>query len=111
MMIEGWEKLGTRIAEAARDEFVGFCLNEARLLSKICESPIEVLLGAAIMVCGHLESRYLFGCEYILSRQEHEKDFDENAFLLIPQFKWNDYRFDFAIASSEMRKRYVFIEC
>lgn len=65
---------------------------EAMKLGDACESPIEVMLGAEIMV-------------------RLEPLFRIRGFELVAQFPLNPYRFDFAIRIGQATKPALLIEC
>jgi very-short-patch-repair endonuclease len=61
-------------------------------LIEVCESPIEIDLGARI--------RVLLG-----------EVFEMNNILLIPQYKWKQFRIDFAVVREVTDEPVLFIEC
>ncbi len=70
----------------------------AMVLHPLCESPIEVILGAALMTT----------CRLFLCPQEQEPIATTHP-LLIPQYKFDRYRADFAVRPPGTS--YIFIEC
>lgn len=73
----------------------------------MCESPIERLFGAALLLS--LDMAWP-GC--VLCAPENEESVSQNNdLLIIPQYPWKNYRIDFAIRMPKFAKQYVFIEC
>jgi hypothetical protein len=99
-----------RVATAMADDFKGSIRYDAFVLSKICDSPIEVMLGSAIMAHDRIDRmvRY-FGL--IIAASSEEIDYAPYASLLIPQYKWRGYRIDFAMRLPQYRFKWLFIEC
>jgi len=80
------------------------------MLRHMCESPIEVALGASFLVSDRLY--YLRpNMGVTLAWASDEKSYREDAVLLIPQFPWKGYRIDFALRLPRYRFGYMFIEC
>jgi hypothetical protein len=101
--------------EAASDEPAWHKFNAAPVVAMAsnalhikshCESPIEVQLGARLMLwLPILFPEY--GCS--LCPDGHQQDFPATRLLLIPQYCRGRFRFDFAI--ERLRTVLVFIEC
>lgn len=82
------------------------------ILTALCESPIEVMLGSAIylgtsVALGPLEPTKM------LRIQPHDAGVADEPYsgqwVLVPQYKWDRYRIDFALRT---KLRYpIFIEC
>lgn len=79
-------------------------LGHAREIGGNCDSPIEEILGAAIMLRFEREGRPLKLC-LVADLQE---PFD--GLLLVPQFAWGYYRSDWAIIHQK-RTGALLIEC
>lgn len=76
-------------------------------LEAVCESPIEVLLGAAFMVGLRLGNyNKFFG---FCSQEEEGKKHDHHC-LVMAQYKWKAYRIDWVIKDIKANQ-YFFIEC
>jgi very-short-patch-repair endonuclease len=56
-----------------------------------CDSPIEVILGAALLTIFDRNKKRLILC------RNHEIGRYHNSMRLVPQFRWSMYRSDFAI--------------
>jgi hypothetical protein len=65
-----------------------------------CESPIEVIFGASLLVL-HPHVQFL----------EPEDNRDLTRPCLIPQFWWKQYRIDFALCAAGKPEPSVFVEC
>jgi very-short-patch-repair endonuclease len=79
-------------------------------LNKACESPIEVALGAAILVADQLDHPNMRN-GLILSGVNEVDFFREDLALLIPQFPFDGYRIDFALRLPKYRFQYLLVEC
>jgi very-short-patch-repair endonuclease len=80
------------------------------VLKDVCESPIEIALGAALLTADQLEHEYLRLNLMLATPGELERWRDDLA-LVIPQFQWGKYRIDFALRLPKYRFRYLFVEC
>lgn len=79
-----WEQIGSIASKAVHKFYI------ANELASVCESPIEILLGAAIKASiGHV--------------------LDSASLELVPQYKWLRFRMDFAILKNN--QPVLFIEC
>lgn len=83
---------------------------DAFILSKICESPIEVQLGCAILAHDRLD-RMMRGNGMVLCGPNEVADYRDDLWLLVPQYQWEGYRIDFAVRVPRYRFKWVFIEC
>jgi very-short-patch-repair endonuclease len=88
-----WISLGEATMPVVARCLIGSSLRE------ICESPIEVIFGAAFL---------LMFPEYPLVLPQNAARLSGPA--LIPQFWWNDYRIDWAIRTGGT-PAFVFVEC
>lgn len=73
-------------------------------LSRLCESPIEIMLGAALLFYDKFNG--MPGVPLALAGQE--EDWPPNCRLLIPQYRFAEYRIDWAFKDYE---NLTFIEC
>jgi very-short-patch-repair endonuclease len=80
------------------------------LLSKICESPIEVALGASILAHDRLD-QFTKGNRIALTSTRDIKGFAEDVWLMVPQYEFEGYRIDLAMRVPRYRFQWVFIEC
>ncbi len=87
----GFTKLGVQIRPVINRA------EAAMILYPFCESPIEVILGAELLIRG------LFLCP------QAQEPISTTHPLLIPQYKFNRYRADFAVRPPGTD--YVFVEC
>lgn len=105
------EKLASRISEEA--EYVVHlhaqgCMGE---LAPYCESPIELLLGAGFHFAANAVnfSRARATLVYVNEPERVRKSLLPAQWELVPQFKWEGYRIDFAIFCNLPYP--IFIEC
>jgi very-short-patch-repair endonuclease len=104
------EKMRSRIAKSLEPQILSAIGYNALQLENICESPIEVALGSAIIVADQLEAPPMrLGLILCGAREIHS--YREGLSLLIPQFPWDGYRIDFALRLPHYRFQYLFIEC
>ncbi len=80
------------------------------MLERICESPIEVALGAALLVADQLEHENMRN-DFVLSGVREMDDYRADLALVIPQFPFDGYRIDFALRLPKYRFKYLLIEC
>ena len=94
----GWQP--TSIFDATQTAADRIC--HAFCLEPDCDSPIEVILGAAILTVFNRNNRPIRIC--------HQNEIgNRNCTVLVPQFLWSFYASDFAIFP--IRGRFVLIEC
>ncbi len=75
-------------------------------LARRCESPIEALLGAALLFSDRFNG--MPGYPLALARQDELPDWTTEARLLIPQFQLCGYRIDWVYRDGQ---NLTFIEC
>lgn len=75
-------------------------------LAKRCESPIEILLGAALIFYDKMEVASAW--PLVLAGQEEISDWPAEARLLIPQYRFEEYRIDWVYRDGD---NLTFIEC
>lgn len=98
------------ILERVKDRITAHLEDEvARIestLSRLCQSPIEIALGLAIVLCDRIENGSIFSTVCIAGPNER---WPEDSRLLIPQFPVGRKRIDFLF--SDGLGKAVFIEC
>jgi len=75
-------------------------------LSRLCESPIEILLGAALLFYDKFNG--LPGYPLALAAQDEQWPPGQEHRLLIPQYKFEEYRIDWVYRDGP---NLTFIEC
>lgn len=85
----------------------GHTLHLVEKLEKLCDSPIEIMLGTAILMNDRLNPMPNY--PICLARQQEEKIWPSGARLLMPQYRFLTYRIDWALREEE--GQYIFIEC
>lgn len=81
-------------------------------IAPLCESPIESLLGGRLAYALHkAATRHRLQFQVCEQQKQREIDAPERLLLLIPQFKWKWWRFDFALKYSHHSKPFLFVEC
>lgn len=76
-------------------------------LADFCESEIELLLLAAFDIQSYISDRERFTK---IVRQGDDADFGDHTLIIIPQYRWGNYRIDFAIKLKNW-DGILFIEC
>lgn len=104
------QEMSARLITTLEPNITAMVMYSTLMLRHMCESPIEVALGAAFLVADRLY--YLRpNLGVTLAWASDEKSYRADAVLLIPQFPWNGYRIDFALRVPQYRCGYIFIEC
>lgn len=99
-----------RVTASLIDAFKGSIRYDATVLSRICESPIEVQLGCAILAHDRMD-RVMRANGIIVCGPKEVSDYREDMWLLVPQYEWEGYRIDLAIRAPRYRFKWIFIEC
>jgi hypothetical protein len=81
---------------------------ETAIINPHCESPIEAILGGQLKI--KLQQAFP-NLKFMRCSQSEYGGHGSDCLLLIPQFKWDRYRFDFAVAGPFVDRELVFIEC
>lgn len=81
--------------------------NAVTLMEAVCESPIEVQLGAALCVGAGRSADQYARCQMVVGLPAHP--IHPKQWMLIPQFTWEKYRIDFALFTQLPHP--IFIEC
>ncbi len=100
-----------KVASSLMDDFTSFCCGVTEELEPICGSPIEVMLGSAILVGLNLTHGFRPDVFVELVTNENQAPSSAASVSLIPQYRWSRYRIDFAILFHQMPDRTIFIEC
>jgi very-short-patch-repair endonuclease len=77
-----------------------------RQLIDMCESPIEIILGAALLHHNDMDAAAFRYRRLVLAKNI----IDAPEFALIPQFRWREFRIDFCIIVRDFNFT-LFIEC
>lgn len=99
-----------RVLAAMQNGLLGMVRYDALVLNKICESPIEVSLGAALLMLDRIDP-FTKGHGISIASNNEIPDYRHERWLLIPQYEWQDFRIDLALRVPEYRFKWVFIEC
>lgn len=79
-------------------------------VAHLCESPIEIRLGAMLVLV--FETALTTpSLRFAVCSQAEQVNYGGRYLLLIPQYKWKRWRYDFALRYSIDPKPLVFIEC
>jgi len=100
----------SRVVAAVQDDLLSIVRFDITILSKICESPIEVALGATILMKDRIDA-YMRGNRIIVAATREMSDYRDDAWLLVPQYEWQGFRIDLALRVPDYRFKWVFIEC
>lgn len=92
------------IAAQLLGELEYWCSHFYEQVQPHCYSPVECLLGAAIMAA------FKMAVPIELCTQEQATR-SKASLVLIPQFKWTNYRIDWVVNITRLKSPHVFIEC
>ena len=105
------ERLASRISKDA--EYVVSLCAQASLMDfeRYCESPIEAMLGAGFHLASNIanSARARAALVYLNEPDRSRKSLLPEQWELVPQFKWENYRIDFAVFSELPYP--LFVEC
>lgn len=101
--------IARRVKEASEPNLQWIAYNACKILSEVCESPIEIMLGATVVLCANIDAVIGLPPTMAISCTPNERQ--KHTFTLYPQFHWKSYRIDFAIRIRGARQSLVFIEC
>lgn len=104
------EEMRARIAKSLNPSILSAVGYNVLSLGRACESPIEIALGAALIVADQLEHPNMRS-GFVLCDAREVENYRQDLALLIPQFPWEGYRIDFALRLPRYRFQYLFIEC
>lgn len=79
-------------------------------VASLCESPIEAHLGSILAMVLE-QAAALRGTNFRVWRGDLNSEPPANHLLLIPQFRWKRWRYDFALRHSNFEAPSVLIEC
>ncbi len=86
-------------------------------LEPLCQSPIEVKLGASLLMFAAILQPY---AEILNPKTDRpifylqtsdSLDLSRSECVLVPQYKWRDFRIDFAVLHNGIERELLFIEC
>lgn len=102
-----------RVSSSLQSTFEESCFNLYLKIADGCESPIEAMLGAAIV--GMIKIAFIDGpsLQFLACFQDDywNRKRKDSHILLIPQFKWKGYRIDWALSIPGVPQPWIFIEC
>jgi very-short-patch-repair endonuclease len=76
------------------------------------ESPIEVIFGAEAFKFFRAKYTKHQSMKFALCKQKEEDRFTTGDYtLLMPQYKWRNFRIDWAVKVTFLQQPYFFIEC
>jgi very-short-patch-repair endonuclease len=92
------------------------CQGVVELLEPVCESPIEVRLGSALLVYGSIMQPFSElqdgETKQVFKLQSTDSDArSASVFGVFPQYRWRRFRVDFAILTQGHDSPCCFIEC
>lgn len=90
-----------RVFEVTNGNFHSYCIAMVEEVAVLCESPIEALLGATMIVGFNLNTQDFIGLPAAKN----------STLSLIPQYKWGGYRIDFCVSHRQSGQEMFFIEC
>lgn len=108
---QAFENAVSRAFESLQDDFRAMTVEAAEQIAPLCESPIEVMLGTALLCSGAcVDGARADNRRFMLCASEGDER--ESVLRLHPQYQWEGYRIDFAIVMHVKERRImVFVEC
>lgn len=105
------DRIVWRLQSSLRSEWESCVYGAVEQMEELCESPIEIMLGSAIMLGALLyDGTSKLGRPFFAIQAQKTMDLSAAVVVVIPQYEWNGYRIDFAICSKNLDQP-VFIEC
>lgn len=107
------EQVASRTSDSLSGSLAGSCRSVASQIAPYCESEIEAMLACAIIV-GLKLSGSIDGTCMITVCSQSEMPKSDTLLTLAPQYKWNNYRIDWAVQLKGEKKNtsdLFFIEC
>lgn len=102
----------SRVFESLNDEFRRMVVTSADRLMPVCESPIELMLGSTMVCIGMImDTTSRDSPRPFLRLGDPDSANDCAEITVIPQYRWEGYRIDFAIRARLPKNLIVFIEC
>lgn len=105
------ERIAGRLSEGSERVVKLQMMSYIRHLEKLCESPIEALFGAAFHFAANAPNWIVARANLVFLNDplRSRKPLLPAQWELVPQYKWESYRIDFAIFSELSYP--VFVEC
>jgi very-short-patch-repair endonuclease len=109
--MDDMDRMAARLRSGLQSTWEGCIYGTIEHMEEVCESPIEVMLGAAMLLGCNLYDGVSKVCKPFVSLHRGEDlRFDQSLILMVPQYKWNNYRIDFAMFG-RAADQVVFVEC
>lgn len=100
-----------RLFAASKDEYLAGLWIQISVslgsLAELCESEIELMLLGAFDIQGYVSDRERFTK---IVRQGDNAEFGNSTLIVVPQYKWGNYRIDFSIRMKNW-DGILFVEC
>lgn len=106
------EGLSLRLRDSLMPQYADACDAAIARIAPLCESPIEILLGAAIISSVYLEAPWIGQkhSDLILAVDAEHEQIPTSAVVLIAQYPWQGFRIDWAL-KNRRTGLFLFVEC
>ena len=109
--IDDFDRMMRRLEASLHGSWEACIYGAIEQLEEVCESPIEVMLGSALLLGGMLaDGPGKAGVPFIQLQKADALDRSSCVVAVVPQYLWKNYRIDFALFADRVSQP-VFIEC
>lgn len=108
---DGIDRIFARLEDSLRPDWQAAIYKAVEAMDELCESPIEVMLGSAIVLGALLsDGANKAGRPFFVVQSQPLLDLKAAIVVVVPQYHWEGYRIDFAVLS-EYLDQPIFVEC
>lgn len=105
------DRIVNRLEASLQPDWQACIYGTVETMQELCESPIEVMLGSSLILGALLsDGANKAGRPYFRVQSQSSLDLSAAVVVVVPQYKWEGYRIDFAILSTSL-DRPIFVEC
>jgi very-short-patch-repair endonuclease len=109
--MDGIDRMASRLRSSLQSTWEGCVYGAIENMEGVCESPIEVMLGSAMLLgCTLYDGVSKTGLPFLSLHRGGNLRFDRSVMVMVPQCNWKNYRIDFAFFGGAA-DRVVFVEC
>ncbi len=108
--MDDFDKISERVHLSFAEDFLGLTMSLVEEVQPHIKSPIEAMLGAALLLGFNLPSGFNTLTPFLRLKPNGSEDMAATLFLT-PQFKWKKYTVDFALYAADVPALPIFIEC
>lgn len=105
------DRMVRRLDASLRGTWEACIYGAVERMEEVCESPIEVMLGSALLLGGLLaDGISKRGRTFFQIQKQDSIDLSAAVIVVVPQYSWGKYRIDFALLADQVSQP-VFVEC